>query len=361
MGPKTPVQYATQAPYGNAITRVAWSSPDPMDPNPPTHYEVETCRDPSFYLDTGIPGAPDWVLDGFSYTLAGSPGAGYFSGNADNISYTMRMRRPFFVNATSDTLLFSVNYNIEVDYDYGYVDVSTDGGTSWAPIPGNITTTFNPFGNNRGYGFTGTSSGWVNAVFPLTAYTGQEIMLRFAYFTDQAYTEVGFSVDNISQVATCESESIVSTANADTTYDQLPDIAGLWRYRVRAIDADDDASGWSNSRDRNIVTVTAADIPRAYQSALGANYPNPFNPTTQIPFVVGGTVGAAATRVDLAIYSVTGARVATLVDGTRPPGTYVARWAGTSDRGTPVPTGIYFARLTVDGVPGATRKLVLLK
>ena len=360
VGPWQPTQYATQAPYGNGITRVSWTAASPSDPNPTTHYEVEACLDPSFYTDTGSPIIVDWVMDGFSYTLAGLSGAGYHSGNADNISHTMLMRRPFLVDAASDTLTFNITYDIETDYDYGYVDVSNDGGATWTPIEGNITTTFNPFGNNRGHGITGASGGWVSAEFPLTGYAGQEIMVRLAYFTDQLFTGTGFTVDDIAPVATCASEETFATANPDTTYDHVPGSAGLWRYRVHAIDAQGHASMWSNARDRDVTTVTAADAPRAYRTDLGANYPNPFNPSTQIPYVVGGR-GAQTTRVTLAIYSVTGARVATLVDDARRPGTYLARWDGANERGAPVPSGIYFARLAVDGGPALTRKLVLLK
>jgi hypothetical protein len=361
VGPWRPSQYAAQAPYGNGITRVSWAAASPSDPNPTTHYEIEECLNPTFYTDTASPIIADWVMDGFSYTMSGLSGGGYFSGNADNVAYTMQMKRPFVVDADSDSLTFDVNYSIESNYDYGYVDVSTDGGASWTPIQGNITTTYNPYGNNRGHGFTGFSGGWVNAIFPLTAYTGQEIMLRLAYFTDQAYTEIGYTVDNIHPVTACGNVTIVATADTDTTYDHNPIVTGLWRYRVRAIDAENQASAWSNLRDRNVTTLTAANGPRAFQTGLGANYPNPFNPDTQIPYVVGGLPGAAPARVELTIYSVTGARVATLVRGVREPGTYVTRWNGLNDRGETVPTGIYFARLAVAGASAQTRKLVLLK
>jgi hypothetical protein len=114
-------------------------------------------------------------------------------------------------------------------------------------------------------------------------------------------------------------------------------------------------------QDRLVTTLTDVAGPRAFRSGLGANYPNPFNPSTQIPFVVGGVAGSPAVRVELSVFSVTGARVATLVRDTRPPGTYVYRWSGTDDSGRPASSGIYFARLVVDGAPAAVRKLVLLK
>ncbi|MDH5628201.1 MAG: M14 family metallopeptidase, partial [Candidatus Krumholzibacteria bacterium] len=60
VGPWAPSQYATQAPYGNGITRVSWTAPQAGDPNPTTHYQIEACRDPSFYTDTASPVAADW-------------------------------------------------------------------------------------------------------------------------------------------------------------------------------------------------------------------------------------------------------------------------------------------------------------
>jgi hypothetical protein len=361
VGPWTPSQDPTSAPYGNGITRITWSDSDPMDPNPAVAYEIEGCLNPSFTTDTATPGTPLWVLDGFTYTASGEVGGGYFSGNADGISNSIEMRRPYLVDAAHDTLTFRVVYDIETHWDYGYVDVSTDGGASWTPIAGNITSNVNPFGNNRGNGFTGASPGYVTAIFPLTAYLGQEIRVRIAYITDQAVTETGFTIDTITPVPTCQSTTILAAGVTGTTYDHVPAQAGTWRYRVRAQDAEDQNSGWSNTRDQVVATVTAADAPRVFQMDLGANYPNPFNPSTQIPFVVGGTAGSAPVTVELTIYSVTGERVATIVREARRPGSFVERWSGLNDAARPVPSGVYFARLSVANAPALTRKLVLLK
>jgi hypothetical protein len=271
------------------------------------------------------------------------------------------MERPVRVDASTDTLRFKINYGIESSYDYGYVDVSTDGGAVWTPVAGNITTNANPFGNNRGNGITGSSGGWVDAVFPLLAYLGQEIQLRFTYTTDGGTTGTGMFIDNINPLVTCQSISTIASAVTDTLYDYTPPNTGLWRYRVRAKDADGQYSDWSNQRDQTVSTLTAVDTPRRFHTGLGANYPNPFNPSTQIPFTVGGAAGGHGARVELRIYNVAGARVTTLVDENRAPGTYVARWTGHDDAGTPVASGIYFARLSVNGASPIVRKLVLLK
>jgi hypothetical protein len=360
VGPYTPAQYAVQTPYGNGVSHVSWTANDPADPNPVVSYEVEGCLDPTATIDACTPSLSGWTNNGFLYTGSGFSGGGYDAGNGDNIAHTLIMSRPFVVDPSTDSLRFNVTYDLETDYDYGYVDVSPDG-LNWTPIEGNITTTFNPYGVNRGHGFTGASGGWVSAIFPLTAYFGQEIQLRIAYITDGAINQTGFRIDNIDPLVSCASIITVAAAVADTLYDHVPPSVGTWRYRVRARDAEDHLSHWSNAQDRFVGTLSAADGPRAFRTDIGANYPNPFNPSTQIPFVVGGAVGSRAARVELAVFSVTGARVATLVDDARTPGTYVSRWNGRADAGTPAPSGIYFARLVVDGSPAVVRKLVLLK
>jgi len=362
VGPFAPVQSPVQAPYSNGINRVSWTGTVPLDPNPAVSYDVESCLNPSTFIDACTPLMTGWTTNGFLYSGSGGlVGAGYTSNTGNGIFHTLTMTRPFIVDAAHDSLRFNVTWDIEQDYDWGYVDVSTNGGGTWTPIQGNITTTFNPFGTNRGHGFTGTSPGWANAIFPLTAFLGQTVMVRFAYATDGAIAEPGFRIDNINPVVMCTSSSIVATALTDTEYDHVPPSAGVWEYRVRARDAENQFSRWSNSQSRLVSTITDAGTPRVYQTDLGANYPNPFNPSTRIPFVVGGAPGTRAVAVELAIFSVTGERVATLVRENRAPGTYLEPWNGRGSSGAAVPTGVYFARLVVDGAVSHVRKLVLLK
>ena len=102
-------------------------------------------------------------------------------------------------------------YDIEEDYDYAYVEVSTDGGQTWDALPGKYTTDYNPTGNSFGYAYTGKSVVeasaseapdakplWVLEEIDLTPYAGQQILLRFEYITDDAYNSPGFCVDDIS-------------------------------------------------------------------------------------------------------------------------------------------------------------------
>jgi len=85
------------------------------------------------------------------------------------------------------------------------------------------------------------------------------------------------------------------------------------------------------------------------------NAPNPFNPVTEIAFSVPREMD-----VELAIYDVTGRRVATLVDDTLPSGVHRAIWNGRGETGEQAASGVYFYRLMAGGEM-VSRKMVLLK
>jgi hypothetical protein len=101
------------------------------------------------------------------------------------------------------TLNFALWYDIERDFDYGYVMASSDGGISWDTLKGKYTTDTNPNGTNLGNGYTGVSTDngdtatWVQESVDLSAYAGKELMLRFEYITDDGYNAQGLAVDDI--------------------------------------------------------------------------------------------------------------------------------------------------------------------
>ena len=87
---------------------------------------------------------------------------------------------------------------------------------------------------------------------------------------------------------------------------------------------------------------------------LGPNYPNPFNPSTIIPYQL-----AASSEVRLEVFNLLGQRVATLVDGERPAGFHTAMWHATDAAGRAVGAGVYIYRLAV-GAASQTGRMVLL-
>jgi hypothetical protein len=96
--------------------------------------------------------------------------------------------------------------------------------------------------------------------------------------------------------------------------------------------------------------------PEMFEYKLKANYPNPFNPTTNISFSL-----PAEAEIKLNIYNIKGQKVKTLTNSIYPQGNHNVMWNGRDDNGQPVGSGVYFYRLQVDGKTQATRKCLLLK
>lgn len=88
---------------------------------------------------------------------------------------------------------------------------------------------------------------------------------------------------------------------------------------------------------------------------LSAASPNPANGPTALHFEL-----AAAGRVDLGVFDVSGRRVATLAGGTLPAGAHDARWDGRDMSGSMVPGGLYFARLQ-SGRRSVVKKITLVR
>ncbi|HYQ86258.1 MAG TPA: LamG-like jellyroll fold domain-containing protein [Bacteroidota bacterium] len=94
-------------------------------------------------------------------------------------------------------------------------------------------------------------------------------------------------------------------------------------------------------------------LPREY--SLSQNYPNPFNPETHIRFSIPSVAGRDLNRVSLKVYDVTGREVATLVNGVKSPGSYIARWDASLRS-----SGVYFVQLSAPAFQ-LTRKILLLR
>ncbi len=189
----------------------------------------------------------DWELDGFTVSTNRnhSPSHSFYSGEDDRLNNTVTSTNSIAVQP-GDSLKIWSWYNIEEDWDYAYVEISTDGGGSFFSIPGNITTNYNPNGNNLGNGITGYSN-WVEGKFDLSAYVEGQIYLRLRYVTDGYVTEEGFYADDIYPVEGYDSIVTLSDAIADTFYYVSGQAEGTYFYKVRAKDGDDQWGAWSNT------------------------------------------------------------------------------------------------------------------
>ncbi len=93
--------------------------------------------------------------------------------------------------------------------------------------------------------------------------------------------------------------------------------------------------------------------------ALFANFPNPFNPSTQIRFAT--PTGSSLVGVKLTVHDITGRRLRTLHDGPLPGGSVQSMiWDGKEESGGISASGVYFARVEMDEVV-FSQKMLLLK
>jgi hypothetical protein len=123
--------------------------------------------------------------------------------NKNDVSDSTLTRAFDLSGVASATLNFKLWYHTEWLWDFGYVMASTDGGATWIPLHGQHTTTENPHNTGYGSGYTGLSGGgdasvWVDEQISLNAFVGNEVLLRFRVITDDAITQPGMLIDDVS-------------------------------------------------------------------------------------------------------------------------------------------------------------------
>lgn len=142
-----------------------------------------------------------WIVD-----AAGRPGdAALFSPPANNLN--RMIIRDVTVPAGASTLTFDLQHSLEQDWDYAFVQVSTDNGATWKSLANaNTTTAHDPQANAAIVaqlpGFTGDAA-WHGESFDLSAYAGKSVLLAFRNMTDGSVTgndagiSAGVWIDNI--------------------------------------------------------------------------------------------------------------------------------------------------------------------
>jgi len=100
--------------------------------------------------------------------------------------------------------------------------------------------------------------------------------------------------------------------------------------------------------------LTTTPLPETFE--LSQNFPNPFNPSTEIKFTV-----EKDELVSLNIYDIQGRLVSSLIDNSfYSAGSYKKNWDGKNQYGTQVPSGMYLYKLESSNQI-ITRKMVLMK
>ncbi|WP_117215046.1 immune inhibitor A domain-containing protein [Allorhizocola rhizosphaerae] len=167
---------------------------------------------------------PKWTEDGIKVDLPAKtivlaePHSGtkmWYTG-ADQDWADIKITREVAVPAGSDVRFWMWNnYVIEADWDYGFVEVSKDGGATWSELKvydeaGALVSTGDDYPDPNGrlqdfggkkYGLTGDTHGWRHDYVDLTPYAGTTIQLRLRQATDEATLERGWFADDLSVTA----------------------------------------------------------------------------------------------------------------------------------------------------------------
>jgi choice-of-anchor B domain-containing protein len=137
-------------------------------------------------------------------TVAHTGSRSYYSGYNDLECLSISTGTITLSSGTSSVLDFWTRYGIETGWDGGVVQISTNGGQSWATLtpsggyPSTLTHTGNACGLPLNSGaFTGTALTWSQKQIDLSAYAGQSVQLRWQFGTDTSQTAEGWWIDDI--------------------------------------------------------------------------------------------------------------------------------------------------------------------
>ncbi len=228
-----------------------------------------------------------------------------------------------------------------------------------------------------------TEGGVLHSVYCVTAHTAEPSVWYCSY------PDSGYSVDNIAPgVPTGFAVNYTIVGGNELAWDSCPD-EDFQYFRVYRGESDDfepapenllhmtaetewtdpAGTGWhhyrisaldhvGNESDPAVPEATTgiAEAGTAPSFALYQNVPNPFNPTTTIAY----DVPAGGGRVTIEVFDVAGRRVTTLVDERQDAGRRSVTWRGIDTDGNALGSGVYFYRMTADGID-VTKKMLLLK
>ncbi|NOY60438.1 MAG: S8 family serine peptidase [Calditrichaeota bacterium] len=233
--------------------------------------------------------------DGF-FSLNDSPGGAPKSGNET----TLTLKTPIDLSTTNYAVLtFWSKNKFRPAKDFGYIELSADGGETWNVIKK----------------FSSLKPTWKYYFIPIGEYTGP-----------------GF-------------ENVLMRLRVKTKSGDISEKFNGWQM--------DDIFLREDIAQKVEIAEQTEAIPETY--TLEQNYPNPFNPTTTITYRM-----PRAGKVKIEIYNMLGQRIRTLVERNVPAGNYQVTWDAKDDFGKSVATGMYLYRMQ-SGDFSAMRKLILLK
>jgi len=234
---------------------ISWNQLNPEAQ--PDYYQLDELTNLSIFTEDVESGASLWDLEGFSVSTTRSHSSihSFKSRYTDEDASSITTVYP--IPVTEDmNLSFWSWYEIEDNYDMGFVEISTDGRSFI------LLDTFN-----------GDSNGWVFNEYSLNNYVNESIFIRFRYTTDSNTLDEGFYVDDIYPVADFSAITTLSTTIYNNYFEVFDKTEGVYYYQVRGYNT---AHGWGDFSTLESINVTTVTIPILISNILST-------PQAQVP------------------------------------------------------------------------------
>ena len=369
----------------------------------PTYAFVDSTNDPAnLWTITSTPSYPKWEATTTSYVSAPTSYTDSKTGNyLNNATVTMTLTNPLDLSSVNNPRLsYWTKWDIETDWDYCQVKISTNGGSSWTPLEGMYTNpgtgSFQPPGEPL---YDGTQTSWVKEEILLSSFSLTNVKFQFQLKSDGSINRDGWYLDDIGVIyytlipvelssftVTSDKEKVSlnwktstetnnkgfelqrasgtaaertsqfttigfipghGTTTEPSSYrfvDNAP-LQGNSIYRLKQIDF--------NGTFRIYGPVEAA-FNGVEDYSISQNYPNPFNPSTVIKYEL-----PEAGNVEIKVFNLLGAEVTTLVNEYKEAGKYSVEFS-TENLSSNIGSGVYFYTIKA-GSFVKTMKMIVLK
>lgn len=292
--------------------------------------------------------------------------------------------------STAGYIKFAVKVSSESGYDFlkFYVDnsekASWSGEVDWTEVQYPVTAgvhTYKWTYNKDNIVTSGSDCGWIDKIIfpaaggsateaplaymnnetlaygsiaPNTTFTKEIVMVNFG---NQALTGTitvpnGFFVD--SENVTTLNYTIPANSNQSFNIIFAPTVLGNYNGEVTVSTNDPSNPNLSIQITASCQNISTDPV-TAKVTKLYANYPNPFNPTTNIAFSL-----KEQANVSIDIFNVKGQLVKRLINGQMPAGNHTITWTGKDENQKQVSSGVYFYRMQTNNYT-TTRKMLMMK
>jgi carboxypeptidase T len=371
----------------------------------PTFIFADTTNNPvTFWTIAGTPsGSPKWDTTKSDFHSAPNCYTDSKTGNyVSNATVTLTSTNAINLSGYSNAILsFWSKWEIETLYDCGVLQISTDNGSTWTALNG--TSSKPASGNSRQIPagmpmYDGTHYYWSQEKVDLSAYSGKQIKLRFALWTDGGVERDGWYVDDINiyyygtlpvelSSFTARAENNVVLLNWKTATElnnfgfeiqrskELNSLMSGWQtigfikgqgtsvkvseysftdknpwqgkqyYRIKQEDENGTFTIYGPVETNNLANIVFS---------LEQNYPNPFNPNTVIKYSI-----PSPGVVTIKLYNILGSEIATLVNEYKEAGIYSINFSS-NELKNKISSGVYFYTIS-SGHLTQTRKMVVMK